>query len=198
MSDVHEIYAIKYAHHDRNASENFIGGDVHDKPMPLDYYIWAIRGGGKLRILDTGFDAQMARRRRRDFVADPGERLRAIGIDAAKVDDVIISHMHYDHCGNYDLFPNARFHLQERELAYATGRYMRYPRLSHSFEVEDICGIVRLNYARRVLFYHGDAQIAPGLSVHAAGGHSAGLQFVRVRTRRGFEPSFRARSKNRN
>jgi hypothetical protein len=43
----------------------------------------------------------------------------------------------------------ARFHLQERELTYATGRYMRYPRLSHSFEVEDICGIVRLNYAWR-------------------------------------------------
>src|SRR3954447_11390731 len=41
----------------------------------------------------------------------------------------------------------ARFHFQERELAYATGRYMRYPRLSHSFEVEDVCGIVRLNYA---------------------------------------------------
>ena len=71
-------------------------------------------------------------------------------------------------------------------MAYATGRYMRYPRLSHSFEVEDICGLVRLNYARRVMFYNGDAELAPGLTIHAAGGHSAGLQFVRVRTRRGF------------
>src|SRR5205807_9928767 len=63
---------------------------------------------------------------------------------------------------------------------------MRYARLSHSFEVEDVCGIVRLNYASRVMFYDGDAELAPGLTVHAAGGHSAGLQFVRVRTRRGF------------
>jgi two-component sensor histidine kinase len=38
--------------------------------------------------------------------------------------------------GNFDRFPKARFHLQERELAYATGRYMHYPRLSHSFEVD--------------------------------------------------------------
>ena len=45
---------------------------------------------------------------------------------------------------------------------------------------------MRLNYARRVLFYDGDAELAPGITVHAAGGHSAGLQFVRVRTRRGF------------
>ncbi|WP_225712348.1 hypothetical protein [Bradyrhizobium semiaridum] len=36
-----------------------------------------------------------------------------------------------------------------------------------------------------MLFYDGDAEIAPGLTAHAAGGHSAGLQFVRVNTRRG-------------
>src|SRR5260370_39751694 len=83
-----------------------------------------------------------------------------------------LTHLHYDHVGNFDRFPKARFHLQERELAYATGRYMRYPRLSHSFEVEDVCGIVRLNYARRVIFYNGDAELAPGLTVHAVGGHS--------------------------
>ena len=46
-------------------------------------------------------------------------------------------------------FRRRAFHLQERELPYATGRYMRYPRLSHSFEVEDVCGIVRLNYRAR-------------------------------------------------
>ena len=61
-------------------------------------------------------------------------------IDVNAVEDVILTHLHYDHAGNFDRFPNARFHLQEREMAYATGRYMRYPRLSHSFEVEDVCG----------------------------------------------------------
>ena len=132
------------------------------------------------------FNAEVSNRRKRTFLRCPVETLRAFDIDANAVEDVILTHLHYDHAGNFDRFPNARFHLQERELAYATGRFMRYPRLSHSFEVEDICGIVRLNYARRVLFYDGDAELAPGLSVHAAGGHSAGLQFVRVRTRRGF------------
>src|SRR3546814_15567483 len=64
--------------------------------------------------------------------------------------DLVLTHLHYDHVGNFDRFPNATFHLQETELHYAVGRYMRYPRLAHSFEVEDVCGIVRLNYARRV------------------------------------------------
>ena len=137
-------------------------------------------------VIDTGFNAEVSKKRKRTFLRCPVETLGALGIDANAVEDVILTHLHYDHVGNFDRFPNARFHLQERELAYATGRYMRYPRLSHSFEVEDVCGIVRLNYARRVMFYDGDAELAPGMTVHAAGGHSAGLQFVRVKTRRGF------------
>ena len=46
MSDPqYEVYAIKYAHHERLISENFIGGvphDAHDGPMPLDYFVWQI------------------------------------------------------------------------------------------------------------------------------------------------------------
>ncbi|MGJ4942634.1 N-acyl homoserine lactonase family protein [Bradyrhizobium sp. HKCCYLS1011] len=182
----YELFAIRYATREAQRSEHFIGGDPHDGPMPMDYFIWLARGGGSVFVIDTGFNAAIAEQRRRTFLRCPVETLRAFDIDAADVRDVILTHLHYDHVGNFDRFPNARFHLQERELAYATGRYMQYPRLSHSFEVEDVCGIVRLNYARRVLFYDGDAEIAPGLTVHAAGGHSAGLQFVRVKTCRGF------------
>jgi hypothetical protein len=46
-SPVYEIYAIKYAHHERTASQNFLGGDPHDGPMPLDYFVWLVRGEGK-------------------------------------------------------------------------------------------------------------------------------------------------------
>ena len=182
----YELFAIRYATRDARRSDHFIGGDPHDGPMPMDYFMWLARGGGRTFVIDTGFNAEVAGKRKRTFLRCPVETLRAFDIDAEAVEDVILTHLHYDHVGNFDRFPNARFHLQERELHYATGRYMRYPRLSHSFEVEDVCGIVRLNYARRVLFYDGDAELAPGLSVHAAAGHSAGLQFVRVRTRRGY------------
>ncbi len=104
----------------------------------------------------------------------------------ASVRDVILTHLHYDHVGGFDEFPHARFHLQEPEIHYATGHYMSHPQLAHSFEVEDVCGIVRLNYAHRVVFYNGPAEVAPGITMHAAGGHSAGLQFVRVHTARGW------------
>ena len=175
----YELFAIRYATRDAQRSEHFIGGDPHDGPMPMDYFMWLAKGGGRTFVIDTGFNAEVSKRRKRTFLRCPVETLGAFDIDANAVEDVILTHLHYDHAGNFDRFPNAQFHLQERELAYATGRFMRYPRLSHSFEVEDVCGIVRLNYARRVLFYGGDAELAPGITIHAAGGHSAGLQFVR-------------------
>ena len=54
--DVHEVYAIRYGHHDRKAAENFIGGDPHDLPQPLDFYVWAIVGKSGAIVLDTGFE----------------------------------------------------------------------------------------------------------------------------------------------
>ncbi|MGY3507825.1 MULTISPECIES: MBL fold metallo-hydrolase [Bradyrhizobium] len=107
------------------------------RPMPMDYFVWLARGGGRIFVIDTGFNAEVAKQRRRNYLRCPVETLAAFDIDAAHVKDVILTHLHYDHAGNFDRFAHARFHLQERELACATGRYMLYPRLWHSFEVED-------------------------------------------------------------
>jgi glyoxylase-like metal-dependent hydrolase (beta-lactamase superfamily II) len=181
----YEVFAIRYATRDAQRRDHFIGGDLHEGPMPMDYFMWVVRDEGRVIVVDTGFNAEVAARRKRTYLRCPVEALELLKIRPADVRDVVLTHLHYDHAGNFDRFPNARFHLQEREIHYATGRYMRFPRLSHSFEVEDICGIVRLNYAQRVLFYVGDAELAPGITLHAAGGHSDGLQFVRVNTARG-------------
>src|SRR5438034_3892072 len=69
-------------------------------------------------------------------------------------------------------FLMAQFHLQEVELHYTTGRYMRHPFLARSFEIQDVVGIVRLNFARRVRLYNGPVELAPGISLHPVGGHT--------------------------
>src|SRR3954453_17292220 len=114
MSESYEIYAVKYGHHERKASENFLGGDAHDGPMPLDYFVWAVVGAGRTFILDTGFDAAMGKKRQREVSRPIDQGLKAIGVDPGAVQDVVISHMHYDHAGNYAMFPNARYHLQDK------------------------------------------------------------------------------------
>jgi glyoxylase-like metal-dependent hydrolase (beta-lactamase superfamily II) len=182
----YEVYAIKYAHHARRASENFIGGDPHDGPMPLDYFVWLIRGGGRELLVDTGFSAAMAKKRGRDHLRCPAETLRLLDSDPLSMKDVVITHLHYDHVGNFDLFPNATLHLQDLEMRYATGRHMAHEPFRGAYEVEDVVGMVRRVYAGRVRFHEGDAELFPGISIHLIGGHTMGLQAVRVATRRGW------------
>jgi len=184
---VWEVYALRYAHHHRVACENFIGGDPHDNsPMPIDYFVWALKSGSRVVVLDTGFDEAAAKKRGRDFLRSPADALRTIGVDAANVEDVIISHMHYDHSGNHDAFPNARYHVQDREMAFCTGRYMTHALMRLPFDADDVSAMVRKLYNGRVVFHDGDEPFCPGISVHRVGGHSAGLQMVRVHTRRGW------------
>src|SRR5207253_1418989 len=165
--------------------ENGPDKDLTTVVQPLDFYVWAIVGPSGPIIVDTGFDAAMGRKRQREMIKPVGEGLKAVGIEPTQVKTVIISHMHYDHIGNYDLFPRARYHLQDCEMAYATGRCMCHMALRLPFEVDDVVAMVRKVFEGRVTFHDGEDEVAPGITVHHIGGHSKGLQSVRVKTRCG-------------
>ena len=182
----YEIYAIKYAWRDAKRANHFVGGDPHDASMPMDYFVWLVRNAERTIVIDTGFTKSMAEQRKRIFLRSPADGLALMGCKAAEVKDVVITHLHYDHVGTFQDFPAAQFHLQDAEMAYATGRHMRHKQFNHGYEVDEVVGMVRLVYKDRVTFYRGEAELAPGISLHHIGGHTAGLQCVRVHTARGW------------
>jgi glyoxylase-like metal-dependent hydrolase (beta-lactamase superfamily II) len=181
----YRIYAVRYGHLDRLSDLNFLGGDDHARSMPLDYYVWVIRSAAHTFVVDTGFDAAAAARRGRTVLRPVAEGLAAIGVDPAEVQDVVITHMHYDHAGNVGLFPKARFHVQDAEMAYCTSRAMTHSHLAAPFEAEDVVAMVRRTFEGRVVFHAGDQELFPGVTLHHLPGHTLGLQAVRVDTPRG-------------
>jgi glyoxylase-like metal-dependent hydrolase (beta-lactamase superfamily II) len=183
--DIYEVFAIRYGHSARRSPENFIGGDSHDVPMPLDYFNWVVRNDRRTVVVDTGFDAASARKRSRELVQPVNVGLRSLGIECSTVSDVIVTHMHYDHAGNDGLFPSACFHVQDAEMAYATGRCMCHPILNHPYDVDNVTAMVRRVYEGNVRFHDGASEFAPGITLHRIGGHARGLQVVRVKTARG-------------
>src|SRR5947207_5193951 len=187
MGNAYEIYALRYATMSpRTPHMNYLLPDPHETAaQDLDYFVWLIRGHGRDILVDTGFNAEEARLRARKLTLNPVDALDRFGVKAETIRDVVVTHLHYDHAGNLVRFPNARFHLQDREMSYATGRCMCNGMLRHPFSVEHVTTMVRHVYGERVNFHSGDGEIAPGVTVHRVGGHSAGLQVVRVETARG-------------
>jgi len=183
----YQVFAVKYAERQAVRGEHFLGGDPHhDVSMPMDYFVWAVVGPAGTWVVDTGFGTLDAEHRHRTLLRTAADGLGLIGVDAATVSDVVITHLHYDHVGGFDQFPQARFHVQDREVAFATGRHMTEPSQQHAFTAKHIADFVIAVHDGRVVFHDGDAQLAPGLSVHHLGGHTDGLQVVRVATEQGW------------
>ena len=186
MSRHWEIYQLKYG--DRNKRtrvESFLFDDHGSEDHPIDYYVWLLKNGDQTILVDTGYDAVEAKRRGRPILRDPVDALKALDVSAETIDTVIVTHMHYDHAGGLDRYPSAKFHIQEDEMAYATGPCMCNGALKMPFTVEHVVEMVKHVYSGRVIFHKGDAEIAPGVTVHRTGGHSKGLQVVRVETQVG-------------
>jgi glyoxylase-like metal-dependent hydrolase (beta-lactamase superfamily II) len=182
-----EVFAIRYGHMGkRHPGENFVLADPHEFASDLDYFVWVLRRSDATFLVDTGFAEEAAIRRGRELLRSPAEALRLLDIDPGLVTDVILTHLHYDHAGNLDQFPQARFHIQDREVAYVTGRTMCHPLLRAPFDLDNVLHLVRHLFCGRVVFHDGSTEVVPGLRLHRVGGHSDGLQILRVWTRRGW------------
>lgn len=182
-----EVYSVKYANRaDRTRADSFLFDDNHNVPHAMDYFIWVLRNGSKVIVVDTGYDEEEATARGRPIRLSPVEALAPLGVDPAAVTDVIVTHLHYDHAGGLHLFPNAQLHIQSAEMAFATGPCMCHDTLRMPFTAGHICEAVHRLYNGKLTFYNGTAQIADGVSVHCIGGHSRGLQCVRIHTQAGW------------
>ena len=182
-----EVYAIKYAERNtRTRFDSFMFDAHHNHPHAMDYFVWLLKSGENLVLVDTGYDAAEARARNRPVLRSQAEALSALNITPEMVKDVIITHLHYDHAGCLSAFENTRFYLHPTEMAYATGPCMCEDVLRMPYTGTHICDAITALYSGRLHFTQTAEEIYPGLQVHRVGGHSRGLQTVRVKTQSGY------------
>lgn len=177
------VYAIRYATRPTALrQEHFYGhDDCGHASMPIDYFVWLVAGPGAAVLVDAGFTpATAAARPGRQHLGSPLDIAEKLGYPLSAIPSVVVSHAHYDHTGYLAEMPQARVHLQQRELAFWVGPHARREMYRTIVDEDDILGIVRSNFAGAVDLYDGDAWIAPGVSAHLVGGHTAGTQIVRV------------------
>jgi glyoxylase-like metal-dependent hydrolase (beta-lactamase superfamily II) len=183
----HRISVLRYAQRMSQRQHHFYGAiDRPGDPMPISYFVWLITGPFGPILVDTGFTAETASRFGRDYFMSPPDLVRAAGVDPDDLGTVVLTHLHYDHAGGTAAFPAARFVLQRQELSYWTGPHSRQIAaelgMPHLVLQADLDRIAKAEAEGRIEWVDGSADLAPGVSVHRVGGHTPGMQVVRVET----------------
>jgi glyoxylase-like metal-dependent hydrolase (beta-lactamase superfamily II) len=184
----YEVTALRYGTRTARRSEVFLHFELYREPereLAMDYFVWVARNADRTVLIDCGFNERSGARRNRTMLCPPVEALRQIGVDAAEVSQLIVTHAHYDHIGNLQSFPAARIIVTDREFAFWTSPLSRKPLFMASAEEADIDALRQLSEAGRVDFISGRASIAPGIEVVELGGHTPGQVAVIAGTARG-------------
>lgn len=183
--ETYRLYAARLATVDRAARDNFLDGPERPGSMRMDFTMWVIIGADRVVVVDTGFSAEAGQRRGRILERTPTQVVESLGVSPTDVTDLVITHLHYDHAGNTDDFPQARIWVQQAEMEYVSGPSMRHPTLNRFFEADDMSAMIRQLFAGNLREVDGDVTLANGIDLFKIGGHTPGLQIVRVRTVRG-------------
>ncbi|MFG1708771.1 MBL fold metallo-hydrolase [Nonomuraea sp. M3C6] len=156
----------------RPLAQMFAGSGLEDEPWVLHFHCYLLRdAAGRLTLVDTGIGGEDSPAS--SWAPVPGTltgELAAAGVTPAEIGTVILTHLHSDHASGAvadggPAFENARYVLQQAELEAARG-----PMLDQV--VAAIKGQLQV--------VEGDAEVAPGVRVHFAPGHTPGHQIVRV------------------
>ncbi len=145
--------------------------------------MWFIEGAEKRILVDTGgsdpdWAVKYHHHVERNADEDPVKAVEALGLKASDIDIIVNTHLHWDHCFNNDLFPNARFLVQAEELRYAI-----YPLPCHARYYESqIIGMTPpwLKSSDRVEAVEGEREVQEGIRLVPLPGHTPGFQGVLV------------------
>ena len=139
-------------------------------------------------LVEAGIGPKLSDKERDIYAYDrtPGlpDALEGLGLKPQDIDLVVLSHLHFDHCGALvspgrdgelaPLFPRAAHVVQRKELEAWRNPD---PRSKPSYKPENLQELEGLGRLRVV---EGDAEVAPGVRVRVTGGHTAGHQAIYV------------------
>ena len=158
--------------------------------FPVNYFL--IVGGGRTVLFDTGWDNQELFKAFNVKEWEPVQtQLARFDVKPEDVDAIVLSHMHWDHAGQVEHFPNAKVYVQKAEIDYVlwtyeqpaerTGKYLHvgYPK-------GDMDVVLSLAKKGRAVYLEGDYELAPGLKMMSAlDSHTAGCQMLALNTAKG-------------
>jgi glyoxylase-like metal-dependent hydrolase (beta-lactamase superfamily II) len=178
----YSIEAIRFGTIPQFRLASLVVGANAEQRIDLAVVVWLIKGAGRIVLFDSGYHRQTPgfdRFKTIDYVR-PDEAVKLAGVRPSEVTDIIISHVHWDHMGGIDLFPNATIWIQRAEYDYYMGMSWQ-PGQSRAADVADLVTLLKRNADGKVRLVDGDDQeILPGIRVYTGARHTYASQFIRI------------------
>jgi glyoxylase-like metal-dependent hydrolase (beta-lactamase superfamily II) len=177
MTSGWSVIAVRYGTLETTRSDAYYRWSAYgepDGPARLDYYFWVLRRDDETILVDTGFDPEAGRRRGRTCLIEPATAMERLGVSNDSVSRVLLTHLHYDHTGNLDRFPDAELLVPGREIDFWLGPMGRRGQFAHSVEVTELDRVRAAVADGRVRRLDGDQDVADGVRAIVLGGHSPG------------------------
>jgi glyoxylase-like metal-dependent hydrolase (beta-lactamase superfamily II) len=193
-SGVWEIFVLEYARSKDQPVATLLQGAYDQGVIDLPFAFVLARSGSRNILVDCGFMKEgngiaVAEKFGIPSWISPVRLVAEMGVDAADITDIVLSHAHFDHMGSIEKFPNARLHLQKRELLswvelFALPR--RFGFLTAVFDSDDLFNALNAASQHRLMLIDGDKDnVLPGVHVRTGEGHTFGSQFITLETAKG-------------
>jgi glyoxylase-like metal-dependent hydrolase (beta-lactamase superfamily II) len=161
--------------------------------IPLAMRCLLLRGFGKTILVDTGIGTKGSEKFKDIYGVDHrhSELVRSLenlGVDRSEVTDVILTHLHFDHCGGstYEengevvpTFPNATHYIQREHWEWALDPN---PREKASFLQENFLPLKERDLLRLL---EGEEEVFPNVEIKVFRGHTRAMQTVLLRGEEG-------------
>lgn len=165
-----------------------------DRKYYYPFTMTLIQGEGHKILFDTGYNASDPAKHER-FVTITGgqnahssdEILATVGVKPEEIDTVFLSHMHWDHAGATEFYPNATFYIQKDEFE-AWNNLMQRPQFAWecwlTTAMEDIEKLNKLKEEDRLVLLDGEYDdFFPGIHVRVGvESHTRAMQMLLVET----------------
>jgi glyoxylase-like metal-dependent hydrolase (beta-lactamase superfamily II) len=185
---MNRVSIVKYGTRQGHKSEVYLNWSIYrrpDEPIGMDYYFWLIESEHGTIVVDTGFSSEGGANRARTFLVHPADAFAALGVTPESAPEVLVTHAHYDHIGNLDVFPHSRVTMAEAEWAFWTSGMEQRAQFHHSVEDAELAQLRRVQAEGRLRTFGAELEIAPGVRMLRIGGHTPGQSIVLVDTAEG-------------
>ncbi|MFT5144054.1 MAG: glyoxylase-like metal-dependent hydrolase (beta-lactamase superfamily II) [Rhodothermales bacterium] len=155
--------------------------------IPLSTRCLVLEGEGRLILIDAGIGDKFGQKHRGIYAMEDGpslvDGLRAAGFDTGDVTDVILTHLHFDHCGgatemrggrSRTVFSNAVHHVQAAHWDWAMAGNSREQASFLAENLEPLAEEGNLN------LISGEVDLLPGIRVEPVNGHTEAQQIVHI------------------